>query len=163
MQKIKEKISYITVVIEDIYQVHNSSSVVRTCAGLGLESIHVIEKDYQFKIDSDRTLKAEEHINIHYYDDSLVCLNYLKNQGYSIVATTPHNNDFDLEELPLNNKIALFFGTERKGLTSDVIENADLFMKIPMYGFTESLNISVCTAISLNYLVGKLNSISKSL
>lgn len=160
MKNIKEKINHITVVIEDVYQVHNASSVIRTCAGLGLDSIHIIEKDYQFKIDSERTLHAEEHINIYYYDDSLSCLNLLKKQGYKIVSTTPHNDDFDLEDLPLDNKIALFFGTERKGLSSEVIENSDLFMKIPMYGFTESLNISVCTAISVNYLVRKLNSVT---
>ena len=61
----------------------------------------------------------------------------------------PHTNDYLLQELPLDNKIALMFGTEQEGLSSDAMNHVDGFVKIPMSGFSESLNISVSAAISL--------------
>jgi len=61
-----------------------------------------------------------------------------------------------LDELPLDQKTALVFGTELKGLSDVALENSDYFVKIPMYGFTESFNISVSAAISLHYLTEKL-------
>ena len=82
-------------------------------------------------------------------DNTLRCINQLKADGYKIIATTPHHNDCDITELPIDGKIALLFGTELQGLSKIALDNADGFVKIPMYGFTESLNISVCAAISL--------------
>jgi len=147
------KTNNITVVIEDIYQVHNASSIVRTCEGFDLKDIHVIEKKYKFDFDTEKTLGAEKNINIHYYKDSLECINFLKKQGYKIVSTTLHEDNFDLETFPIQDKIALVFGTERKGITKELIDESDMFIKIPMYGFTESFNISVSVAICLNFFI----------
>ena len=76
-------------------------------------------------------------------------LNYLKSQGYKIVATTPHEKSQTINELPVDTKIALVFGTEIDGISPIVYEQADEFVKIPMYGFTESFNVSVCAALCL--------------
>ena len=83
-------------------------------------------------------------------------INALRQNGYRIIATTPHKNDLLLEDLPIDNKVALLFGTEKDGLSDIAIQNADAYVKIPMYGFTESFNISVSAALSVFYLSEKI-------
>jgi tRNA (guanosine-2'-O-)-methyltransferase len=103
---------------------------------------------------------SSKWLNLHKYNsnenNTIDTFNSLRKKGYRIVATTPHENDFLLEDLNLDSKIALVFGTELEGLSDTVIQNADEFVQIPMYGFTESFNISVSAAIILHYLTEKL-------
>jgi tRNA (guanosine-2'-O-)-methyltransferase len=90
-------------------------------------------------------------------NNSLACIKALKENGYRIVATTPHTNDRLVSELDLSKgKVALFFGTEIDGLSETIMKEADEFVKIPMYGFTESFNISVSAAICMYELTKRL-------
>ncbi len=81
----------------------------------------------------------------------------LKSKGYRIIATTPHENDCLLDDFDISKPSALFFGTERDGLSKEVLDQADGFLKIPMVGFTESLNISVSAAIIIQNLMSRLH------
>jgi tRNA (guanosine-2'-O-)-methyltransferase len=161
-RNLEDRTRYLTVVLEDIYQPHNTSAVLRSCECFGIQNVHIIENKNKFALNHEIALGASQWINLIKYNNSnnpsLDAINLLKKQGYRIVATTPHTNDVNLETLDLaKGKIALFFGTELTGLTNTVIENADEFVKIPMFGFTESLNISVCVAITLHYLTLKMH------
>ena len=80
----------------------------------------------------------------------------LKHDGYQIIATTPHTNDCLLHEFDVTKKSCFFFGRETEGLSQDVLDAADGYLKIPMAGFTESLNISVSAAIILQHVTTKL-------
>lgn len=88
--------------------------------------------------------------------DRIKCLNDLRKKGYQIIATTPHNDSCHLDDFNITNKSALIFGTERDGISSQIMKEADGFLKIPMRGFTESLNISVSVSIILQSLTKKL-------
>ncbi len=158
---IKFRTKYITVVIEDLFQPHNASAVLRSCDCFGIQDVHIVENRNKFEINSEIALGSSKWLNIIKHnkekDNTRPTINYLKNKGYKIVATTPHEEDVLLSELPINNKLALLFGTEKEGLSPDALEGADIFMKIPMYGFTESFNISVSAAIILNQLTLKLH------
>jgi tRNA (guanosine-2'-O-)-methyltransferase len=79
----------------------------------------------------------------------------LKNKGYQIIATTPHDDDCVMEDFDISKPSALFFGTERDGLSEEILQRADGF-QIPMVGFTESLNISVSAAIIIQNLTNRL-------
>ncbi|HAN17285.1 MAG: RNA methyltransferase [Bacteroidetes bacterium GWC2_33_15] len=152
---------YITVVLEDIFQSQNASAVLRTADCFGLQDIHIIENKYQYQVNPDVSLGSANWLNLYKYNNSenntLETIHFLKNNGYRIIATTPHKNDIDLEKLNLNNgKVALFFGTELNGLSDIVLDNADEYLKIPMVGFTESFNISVSAAIIMYELTRKL-------
>ncbi len=151
---------HLTVVMENIYQEHNASAVLRTCDCFGLQELHVIEKDNAYKIQRDIALGAGRWVDMYNYDDSenvtKDCLNNLKSKGYKVIATTPHTDSQTIYDLDLSQPIALVFGTERRGISEEVIEMADEFVKIPMYGFTESFNISVSAAIVLNSLRQRL-------
>ena len=154
---IQQRTRYITLVLEDIYQAQNASAVLRTCDCFGVQDVHIIENSNEFKLNPDVELGAAQWLNMNRYNspgnNTLDTINKLKSQGYRIVATTPHTNDTELENFNLEEgKIALFFGSELPGLSEIVMENADEFLKIPMYGFTESFNISVSAAIILHHL-----------
>lgn len=152
---------HITVVLEDIYQSHNASAVLRSCDCFGIQDVHIIENKNKYTINPDVTLGSSKWLNLYKYNkeenNTLSCINTLKKQGYKIVATTPHEKDCTLEELQIDTKTALIFGTEIDGISSIAKDNADEFVKIPMFGFTESLNISVSAAICLHTLIGKMH------
>ena len=158
---IQNRTRYITVVLEDIFQAHNASAVLRTAECFGIQDIHIIENRNQYTVSPDVALGSPKWLNLKKYNknenNTLTAINELKQKGYRIVATTPHTNDVNLEDFDLNKgKIALFFGTEQHGLSQLMIDHADEYLKIPMYGFTESFNISVSAAIVLHHLTYKL-------
>jgi tRNA (guanosine-2'-O-)-methyltransferase len=118
--------------------------------------MHVIEKGFQYSVQRDIALGAGRWVDLFNYnlgenptDD---CILNLQNKGYKIVATTPHTNAYSIHDLPIDKPLAFFFGTERRGLSQEVLDRADYQVKIPMYGFTESFNISVSVAIVLQVL-----------
>jgi tRNA (guanosine-2'-O-)-methyltransferase len=157
---IRERTRHITVVLEDIYQSQNASAVLRSCDCFGIQDVHIIENRYEYYVNPDVALGSTKWLNMIKYnsgdENTLACFESLRKQGYRIVATTPHKDDIMLDELDLRRKTALVFGTELEGLSNVAINHADAWVKIPMYGFTESYNISVSAAISLHHLTGKL-------
>ncbi|NOZ45944.1 MAG: RNA methyltransferase [Chlorobi bacterium] len=160
-QLINNRTKYITVALEDIYQPHNASAVLRSCDCFGIQNVHIIEDKNKYIINPDVALGSSKWLTLKKHNNTdnntLTAINTLKKDGYRIIATTPHSNTTDLENFNLENgKIALFFGTELKGLSKQMLDNADEFLKIPMYGFTESFNISVSAAIILHHLTYKL-------
>lgn len=157
-----DRTRHLTVVLENVYQEHNASAVVRTCDCFGVQDLHIIEKNNQYKVQRDIALGAGRWVDMHNYSTgdspTIACLTDLKNKGYSLVATTPHENDYTINDLPIDQPIALIFGTERRGISDEVKEMADHFVRIPMVGFTESFNVSVSVALALQALRHRLES-----
>ena len=153
---LNERTDYITVAVEDVFQMHNTSAVVRSCESFGVQTAHLIEGKYGQRLDEEIAMGAQKWVDIKRYKDSKAVIDSLRGQGYKIVATSPHADSSLLQNFEINSKTALFFGTENKGLSDYVLENADSHLKIPMVGFTESLNISVSAAIILQHLTTKL-------
>ncbi len=155
-----DRTNYITVALENVYQEHNASAVLRSCDCFGIQNLHVIEKDNQYKVQRDIALGAGRWVDMYNYDrgtqPEIDCISALKEKGYRIIATTPHTNDVTINDLSLDQPMAFIFGTERRGISPEVMELADEFVKIPMYGFTESFNISVSAAITLNVIRERL-------
>ncbi len=163
-QKIEEAIAHrtkhLTVVIEDIYQSHNASAVLRSCDVFGIQDVHIIENKNKYSVNPDIALGSSKWVNIIKYkekeNNTVKCFQLLRKQGYKVVITMPDLEYKPLEELNLDQKTALVFGSELEGLTQEAIDNADECVRIKMYGFTESLNISVSAAICMHYLSSKL-------
>ncbi len=158
---IENRTRYITVALEDIYQPHNASAVLRTADCFGVQDVHVIENKNSYDINPDVALGSYKWINIIKHnrlkENTVDTINHLKSNGYRIVATTPHTNDVSLDDFDISKgKVALFFGTELLGLSKTMLNNADEFLKIPMYGFTESFNISVSASIIMHKLTNNL-------
>lgn len=151
-----DRTRHLTVVTEDVYQLHNTSAMMRSCDVFGIQDLHVIEERFGKKIDSEIAMGAQKWVSLNRYQTMESCLRKLKSEGYQIVATTPHGNAQTLQKFDISKKSALFFGTEKEGLSESVLEAADAYLTIPMYGFTESLNVSVSAAIILQNLVSRL-------
>lgn len=152
---------HITIALEDLYQPHNASAVLRSCDIFGIQDIHIIENKHAYTVNKDIAMGSPKWLNLHKYrnteNNSLDCIQKLKAKGYRIVATSPHPRGYELKDLPVDKPLALFFGTELTGISETVLEHADDFVMIPMYGFTESFNISVSAALCLHSMVEKLH------
>jgi tRNA (guanosine-2'-O-)-methyltransferase len=157
---LRQRTRHLTIVLEDIYQPHNASAVLRSCDCFGIQDVHIIENRNKYEVNPDVALGSSKWLTLHKYNrtenNTLACLSELKSRGYRIVCTTPHKDDHTPETLPLGQKTALVFGTELEGLTPEALSMADDFVKIPMFGFTESLNISVSAAVLLHTLTARL-------
>jgi tRNA (guanosine-2'-O-)-methyltransferase len=157
---LEERTRHFTVVLEDIYQAHNSSAVLRTADIFGIQDVHIIENKYTNKVSKHVAKGSQKWTSIKKYrsdgDNTKTCLAALKEKGYQIIATTPHNDSCLLQDFDFTRKAAFVFGVEATGVSDAVLEQADGFLKIPMVGFTESLNISVAAAIILQDISTKL-------
>lgn len=156
-----QRTRYITVLLEDIYQAHNASAVLRSCDCFGIQDVHIIENRNEYQVNPDVAVGASAWLDIKKYNrlenNTLEAIKKLKKKGYRIVATTPHKNVSYPDNFPIEKgKLALMFGSEMPGLSDIAMQNADEFLKIPMYGFTESFNISVSAAVILNRLSERL-------
>ena len=148
---------YFTVVLEDLFQPQNASAILRSCDCFGVQDVHIIENRNEFTINPEVVMGADKWLDVYTYNTEInnteSALKSLKHKGYKIIATSPHTNDVNLEEFDYSDgKCAFVFGTELTGISQTVKDQADAFLKIPMYGFTESLNISVSVAIALHHL-----------
>ena len=159
-QVLDERTRFLTVAIEDVGHLHNTSAVMRSCDAFGVQDIHVIEELKGKRIDREIAMGAQKWTSVKRYDSTKNALAKLKSEGYQIVATTPHHTAHKLEDFKLDKPTALFFGSEKDGLTETVIEAADEYIYIPTFGFTQSLNISVCAAILLQELTHRLRNSS---
>lgn len=153
---INQRTNHFTVATEDVYQLHNTSAVIRSCDVFGVQNIHVIEERNRRKIDREIAMGAQKWVSLNRHHSSRECIANLREKGYQIVATIPHGNASNLVDFDISKPSAFFFGTEQDGLSHDVINEADEFLQIPMVGFTESLNISVSAAIILQQLTQRL-------
>jgi tRNA (guanosine-2'-O-)-methyltransferase len=155
-----QRTGHLRVVLENVYQAHNASAILRSCDCFGIQHVHFIENRNRLRISDDVAMGSSNWLTIHRHHSSenntTEALTELKRQGYKIVATTPHKNDHTISTLPVKNKLALVFGTEIEGISDEVKALADDFVKIPMFGFTESFNVSVCAALCMYELMKRI-------
>lgn len=150
---ILNRTKHVTVVLENIFQPHNAAAVLRSCDCFGVQDVHIIENENKYEPNKEIDMGSSKWLNLTKYNqlenNTLSTINSLKDQGYKVIATTPHTDDCLIEELDISQPVAIMFGTELTGLSDIALKNADGFVRLPMYGFTESYNISVSVALAL--------------
>ena len=151
-----QRTKHFTVATEDVYQLHNTSAVIRSCDVFGIQEVSIVEEVNSKRIDREIAMGAQKWVDLNRYHSTRTCIDDLRSKGYQIVATTPHADDCDLIDFDISVPSCFFFGRETEGLSQQVLDEADCFLKIPMFGFTESLNISVSAAIILQHVTSKL-------
>jgi tRNA (guanosine-2'-O-)-methyltransferase len=152
---------YLTAALENIFQGHNASAVLRSMDCFGIQDAHIIENEYEYRVNPDVALGASKWLTLIRHNaeaqNTRSAIERLRARGYRIVATTPHTRDVSLPDFDLDRgKAAFFFGTELEGLSDTLMQQADEFLRIPMCGFTESFNISVSAALVFYELAGRL-------
>ncbi len=153
-----ERMCWVTAVTEDLYDPHNISAVLRSCDGFGLQSAHIIEVNNPYRVSPGVAKGAAKWLDIERHQDTTQALRDLKSRGFAICCTTPHTNDTTPEDLPIDRPVALVFGSEGPGITEAARAEADYFVRIPMFGFTESYNISVAAALTLQTVTRRVRS-----
>lgn len=152
-QILENRTRHITVVLENIFQPHNASAVLRSCDCFGVQDVHIIENGNTYETSPGIDMGSSKWLTLYRYNqqenNTITAIQSLKKKGYKIIATTPHTNDCLIGDLPIDEPFALMFGTELTGLSDLAMKEADAFVRLPMYGFTESYNISVSVALSL--------------
>ena len=156
LRVLENRTKHFTIAMEDVFQLHNTSAVMRSCEVFGIQELNVIEQKFGKRIDTEIAMGAQKWVDVNRFNSVQNCIDAMRSQGYQIIATTPHNDSCLLHEFDVSKPSALFFGTEKDGLSEEVIAQADGFLKIPMVGFSESLNISVAAAIILQNLTNRL-------
>jgi len=153
---LSRRTKHFTVAIEDVFQLHNASAVMRSCEIFGIQELNIIEEKYGKTIDKEIAMGAQKWVDVNRFSTTGACIDNLKQKGYRIIATSPHEDSCLLEDFDISQPAALFFGTERLGLSEEVLSQADGYLKIPMFGFTESINVSSSAAIIIQSLSSKL-------
>lgn len=148
--------NHFTVVVEDVFQMHNTSAVMRSCEVFGIQQLNIIEQRFGKSIDKEIAMGAQKWVDINTFESVNSSIETMRSKGYQIIATTPHNDSCMLSDFDISKPSAIYFGTEKEGLSEEVIAQADGYIKIPMVGFTESLNISVSAAIIIQDITTRL-------
>ncbi len=146
----------ITICTENTFHPQNASALIRTCEAFGIQEVHTVEAVCRFNPNVRIVRGSDKWIDIHSHPSTTDALERFRAAGYRIVATTPHGKGDTPESLDLSSPIALIFGTEHAGVSPEVIAAADTFVRIPMCGFVESLNVSASAAILLHVLTHRL-------
>lgn len=155
-----QRTRHFTVILEDLYQKHNTSAIVRSCDIFGVQDVHIIENKYKSYMSNQVGKGSQKWLDFHRYRKKQIntqdCIDAIKNQGYQLIATSPHNDSCIIQDFDITKKSAFVFGVEKAGVSETMMSQADGFLKIPMVGFTESLNVSVAAAITLQSVTERL-------
>ena len=144
---------YRTVLAENMYHGQNAAALIRHCDAFGVQEMHTVETLCRFEPNPVIARGSERWVDVHRHASTAEAVAELRRRGYRIVATTPHREDatpetFDVTKGPF----ALVFGTEHAGISDEAIAAADEFLRIPMCGLVESLNVSASAAILIYQL-----------
>ncbi len=147
----------ITVVLDNLFDPHNIGAIIRTVEALGVQDIYIIEKDTEPDMSAKVTKYSDKWVSIHTYKNAEECVADLKKNKFTIIAAQMTKQAISSDEFKItqNSKIAIVVGNEHAGISEKIYELADVHVIVPMYGFTESFNVSVATALLLRDFVRK--------
>ena len=152
----QESSDFVLPVMEDIFQFRNAAAIVRSVEACGFHKIVAMESENEFNPNLRVTKGAETWVEVEKMPHQLESLKKIKERGYKILAVSPEKNAIMLPDYDLKEPVALVFGTEKEGVTEEILDFADETVAIPMYGFTKSFNVSVAAAICVYELKQKL-------
>lgn len=142
----------LAVVLEDVHDPHNASAVLRSCDAVGVLDVHLVyvhEEPPRKSFGRSTSASAAKWLRLHYHESIEACYATLRDQGFTIAATALEPDSRDFYSLDLTEPVALVFGNEMRGVSTEGIAGADMTVYIPMQGMVESLNISVSCAVTL--------------
>ena len=145
---LENRTDYMTLLAENMFHPQNASALVRHCEAFGVQNLHTVQTACKFNPNVDIVRGTDKWIDIHHHTSTAEALAHLKSEGYRIIATTPHRESCTPERFDVKKgKFAIVMGTEKTGISDEVMAAADEFLRIPMCGMVESLNVSACAAI----------------
>lgn len=151
MGVLKKRQSNITVVLENVFDPHNVSAVMRTCDAVGIQDIYILndrippQKKWGFRSSST----AARWLSIHQFTEASTCFDTVRKKYENVYAGFLGDRSIDLYEMNFSKSMALVFGNETFGVSDEVRKFVDGEFVIPQFGIIKSLNISVACAVTL--------------
>ena len=143
-----------TVVLDRLEDSFNMAAVMRTCEGLGVQEVHVVENpDAPFVPNSKVAQGCDKWLDVKLYKDFAACRAHLKERGFTLLASAVQEGSQSLYSLRFDHKLALVFGNERFGVSPEVLAGVDGTFWVPMRGFTQSFNISAAASACISRAV----------
>ncbi len=141
----------LTAIIEDLYDPHNGAAAIRSTEALGLQEFHAVEPNQRFSVAGGVTKGCHRWIDLHRWPDVDSCVDGLHARGFRVYATAPDAAE-TLDEVDVSTPLAVLFGNEHAGVSPAARARCDGALSIPMFGFTESFNLSVSVALVISRL-----------
>ncbi|MCI6873831.1 RNA methyltransferase [Hallerella sp.] len=148
---VQNRTRHFCMVLEDLFDPHNISAVIRTAEVFGLEDVHVIEEVNPYKVNKSILKGSIKWMNIYLHKKRMACMEHLRKKGYRIAVASTNTNNSVLD-LDLSQPTAFYLGSEFTGNNPDTLAAADCEFKLPQYGITESMNVSVAGGVLMCYL-----------
>lgn len=154
----RTRTQHIILVLQDVSSDHNICACLRSAEAFGIQDVYVINEKHKYKI-STVAKGSSSWLTIYNYESIHDVALILKEKGYKLCAAVPKKDSTSLKEIEIRKPLAIVLGNEHSGLSKEWDKYIDLYFTIPMYGFVESLNISVSAAISMQLLTDKCRKI----
>lgn len=160
MKVLDQRTGYFQVILENLYDAHNISAILRTSEAFGVQHVHIIEDKNPFQISKGISMGSDQWLTLHRSNSIENTVKILKQQGIQIYYADPKESNPTLNELPLEKPFAVLMGQEKWGVSKQAINLADSGFRIPLYGFVESFNVSVAFAVIVSTLIERLRSLN---
>jgi len=148
---VSHRTRHFCMVLEDLFDPHNISAVIRTAEVFGLQDVHVIEEENPYCVNKSILKGSFKWMTLTLYKKRMDCMNRLREKGYRIAVASTNTNNSVLD-LDLSQPTAFYLGSEFHGNHPDTLAAADCEFKLPQYGITESMNVSVAGGVLMTYL-----------
>ena len=139
----------ITVVMENIADAHNASAVLRTCEGLGIDTLHVVEQPNKWEKNKAIARSADDWITVRKHQGLARCLGDLSADGFTLYAADVGPGCVSVADVDVDTPVCFVFGSEHSGLSKRAKALTDQRFTVPMHGMVESFNVSVSAAVAL--------------
>ena len=146
-----QRLASVTAAVEDTYDPHNAAATIRTCEALGLQELNVIEPGARFSAAKGVTRGAHRWIDLHRWPSATQAIDDLHARGFRVYATLP-DAKVSIEDVDVGSPLAVIFGNEHDGVSQSAIAACDASITVPMFGFTESFNLSVTVGLAMGRL-----------
>lgn len=146
-QTVSNRLTGLTIVAEGTHLRHNLSAIIRTAESFGVSKVHLISSERQKT--SGAAKGGERWVDLSVHKNTKQCFDLLKKDGFTILVADLQDDSFTPETAPIDGPLAIVMGTELVGVSQEAKELADGTIMIPMYGLTQSLNVSVASACVL--------------
>jgi len=153
-QVLAARLASVITVVEDTYDPHNAAATIRTTEAIGLSELHVIEPGGRFSATTGVTRGAHKWIELVRYHSHTDAIAALHARGFRVYATAP-GATASIDDVDVSTPIAIAFGNEHDGLRPETIAACDGAVVVPMYGFTESFNLSVTVALAMSRIAAR--------
>jgi tRNA (guanosine-2'-O-)-methyltransferase len=153
-QVLAARLASVVTIVEDTYDPHNAAATIRTTEAIGLGELHVIETEQPFSVAGGVTCGAHRWVELHRWGTIEAAVAALRERGFRVFATLP-GAPHTVDDIDVTTPLAVAFGNEHAGLTPAAVAACDGAIGVPMFGFTESFNLSVTVALAMSRIAAR--------